>query len=113
MLVTAAVSWPHHHARPRLQRPIFTACAKSPAQDHTLHLLQIIRAEMISHVRRTEDGTPWEVQLTRGVVHPNIVRCLAYGTFQDDVRGGCMCTSECLMVWCSMLAPADSEPVQH
>lgn len=56
------------------------------AWDPTLLLLQIIRAEMFEHVRRTEDGTPWEVQLTRGVVHPNIVRCLAYGTFQDDVR---------------------------
>ena len=64
---------------------------------------------MFEHVRRTEDGTPWEVQLTRGVVHPNIVRCLAYGTFQDDVRAGCMCTSQNLRV---RLASADSAPVR-
>ena len=48
--------------------------------------LQIIPADKHASIRRTEDGTPTEVALTLGLQHPNIVACLAAGTFQSEVR---------------------------
>ena len=47
--------------------------------------LQIIPSDRHSSIRRTSDGTPWEVALTLGLTHPNIITCLAAGTFQDTV----------------------------
>ena len=49
--------------------------------------LQVIPSDRHSSIRRTSDGTPWEVALTLGVKHPNIIACLAAGTFQSEVGG--------------------------
>ncbi len=53
-------------------------------QSLLLHL-QVIPSDRHSSIRRTPDGTPWEVALTLGLKHPNIIACLAAGTFQNEV----------------------------
>ena len=47
--------------------------------------MQVIPSDRHSSIRRTPDGTPWEVALTLGLKHPNIIACLAAGTFHNEV----------------------------
>lgn len=46
--------------------------------------MQIIAAAQDKHIKRTPDGTPMEVALTKDLRHPNIVHTLRYSSFDSQ-----------------------------
>ncbi|DBA84846.1 TPA: hypothetical protein ACH3X1_005872 [Trebouxia sp. C0004] len=46
--------------------------------------VKIISPEQDRYIKRTPDGTPMEVALTRGLSHPNIVRALRHASFNSQ-----------------------------
>ena len=48
--------------------------------------VQIISSEQDKYIKRTPDGTPMEVALTRGLHHPNIVHALRHASFHSQVH---------------------------
>ena len=46
--------------------------------------MQIIAAAQDKHIKRTPDGTPMEVALTKDLRHPNIVQTLRYASFDSQ-----------------------------
>ncbi len=55
-------------------------------QTFVLCIMQIIAPEQDKYIKRTPDGTPMEVALTRDLDHPNIVRTLRHASFQSQVH---------------------------
>ncbi len=49
-------------------------------------MVQIISPVQDKYIKRTPDGTPMEVALTRGLSHPNIVRALRHASFNSQVH---------------------------
>ena len=48
-------------------------------------VVQIIAPEQDKYIKRTPDGTPMEVALTKDLRHPNIVQALRHASFMSQV----------------------------
>ncbi len=54
-----------------------------PVHDHN-HPVQVIDLSR-KRLKRADDGTPWEVALSQGLDHPNIVRIMHHIIIEPEV----------------------------